>query len=233
MTSLVFKQLFTASYDDNQDPTGPRGIIQFSAMAPRPTWSGSSTTTSATIAPNGDACNLWSDSGASCLQYDLTSIVGTGSFTLGFYVNPTSYQSQYGNSPPQAWVMQVGPYGGTYVGHVIMAGTGTATYPKTSSIQGNVNAASGPIPLPVGNWHHVGMSYDVITNQLSGFIDGVPYGPVQANNPANRMMYIGGIGDRGGATAGAQTRYGYRGLISMVRYELVARKQQFDPSTWK
>jgi len=232
MIPIVYKLLF-AAYDGETEQDGPRGIIQFSSMTPRTTWAGSGTATSATIAPNGDSCNLWSDTGASCLQYDLAPTLGLNSFTVGFFINPTSYQPQYGNSPPQAWILQIGPFSGLNLNYVVMSGTGTATYPKTGSVGGSVSGAYSDTASPVGTWRHVAMAYERSTGTITGFIDGKPFGPAQGANPSNLNMYIGGIGDRSGYTGGNSARYGYRGLISQFRYELVARTQTFDPLTWK
>lgn len=232
MTTITHKLLFSA-FDDKTEQNGPKGVVQFSEMTPRTGWAGSSTTSSATIAPNGDSCNMWSDTGASCLQYDLTSALGSNSFTVGFFISPTSYQAQYGNSPPQAWVIQIGPFNSQFLNYIVMSGAGTATYPKTGMVGNSFTGAYSDTASPVGTWRHVALSYDRSENSLMGFIDGRPFGSMQTASPTNMTMFIGGIGDRSTATGGMQTRYGYRGLISVVRYELVARTQAFDPLTWK
>ena len=201
--------------------------IDFSALSSR-TWAGADTTATAELAPNGDECQVWGNTGASSKLIDLTSRIGTGRFTIGAYFKPSSFQPQYGTEAPTAWVFQLGPFGNS--SHVFAARPGTGTGANLT------NTLTGPLidthVTPVGVWTHLAFSFDPGTGKILGFTNGQKFGEGTADNPASRILSIGGIGDRSGVVGANNARYGYRGLVSAVRFTTTLQTADFNPLTW-
>lgn len=177
---------------------------------------------SATLAPNGDACLQWAAN--SCAKIDMTSYLQDKSFTLGFYIYPTSYQDAYGTTASRGVVMQIGPFGKN--AFFYYAKPVKSSYEADLTERAMVNA-------PVNVWAHVALSFDPNTRKYVGFLNGVPYpGANVINLPPNFISYFGGLGDRSNALGGAQTRYGYRGLMSTFRIYNTFTNTAFDPLTF-
>lgn len=209
-------------------PVGPSNSIDFSAMTPR-SWSGSAPTASATLAPNGDACQAYADTGAASTLIDLTSLLGSDGFTIGAYFYPTSYQAQYGTAAPSATVFHLGPFSGVNIGGSMRPGTGTGSLLTNSFGTTIIDTESSP----VGAWRHMAFSYDPVTKLLRGFSNGRYVGQQTNNPPTTKILSVGGIGDRSGVVGGNQARYGYRGLVSVIRFSIGAITDSFDPLAWK
>ncbi len=190
-------------------------------------WTGSGTTATSELAPNGDICQVWGNTGASSKFIDLTALLGTGAFTIGAYVKPSSYQASYGTAAPAGWVFQLGPYSGPMIAMIARPGTGPG-----SPILNSVGTIYDTLTTPVGAWRHLAFSYDPATGKLAGFTDGHRFGEAVVTNPSSRILSIGGAGDRTGQTGVSQARYGYRGLISAIRVNTAYQTTDFDPLTW-
>jgi len=207
--------------------------VLLSDMQPNSRWSPSGTTVSSELAPNGDTCELWRNDGASCKQIDLTAVLSGKPFILGCYIKPSSYQAQYGNSPPSAWVLQVGSFNAAFMVFNAKPGTGTAAYPKTNSVTGTTNLqVFSETVSPVDVWTHIALSFDPSTGKLAGFVNGAFFGETNSGAPSTYTLFMGGIGDRTNIGGGSLARYGYRGLISNIRYLNQYVNYDFDPLTF-
>lgn len=198
--------------------------LDFSDFTSR-AWSGAAPAASSTLAPNGDACQDFSAS--SSVFLDIATKIGEGPFTIGAYIRPSSYQAQYGTSPPTGIVFQIGSFSGGYNAVWARPGTGTATHPKTISYLTFSDQFA-----PVGQWRHIAAAYDPTTRMCRLFVDGVDYNEAQGVAINSFTLSLGGIGDRPGVTGSNDARYGYRGLLSQVRVRNGYQKGNFDPLTW-
>lgn len=199
-------------------------ILEFSDFQNR-TWAGAAPTASSVLAPNGDPTQNFSASSSTFL--DITEKIGTGPFTVGIFIQPSSYQAQYGNSPPTAHVIQFGAFSSGYNTIATRPGTGTATYPKTISF-----AHYGSQIAPVGVWRHIAGAFDPDSRLCRLFVDGVNDGEAVGFAIAALTLSLGGIGDRPGVVGASEARYGYRGLLSAVRVRKGMQESNFDPLTW-
>lgn len=188
-------------------------------------WAGSAPASSTVLAPNGDPTQNFS--AASSTFLDIGSKIGEGPFTIGVYVQPSSYQAQYGNSAPVGQVFQIGAFSSGYNALSVRPGTGTASYPKTVSF-----VVYSDQVAPVGEWHHVAAAFDPATSTCRLFVDGKNYGDAIGAAVAALTLSLGGIGDRPGFTGANDARYGYRGLMSTVRVRGGLQSDDFDPVTW-
>lgn len=220
---MLEELLFGSSRIPQHDVTQP---LDFSAMSNRG-WAGSETTATTELAPNGDACEVWGNTGASSKYLDMTALLGTAPFTIGAYFKPSSYQGAYGTAAPAGWVFQLGPYSGPMIYMVARPGIGPGT-----PLLNSVNTTYDTLTTPVGVWRHLAFSYDPATGKLSGFTDGHRFGEATSANPSSRILSIGGAGDRVGQTGTSLARYGFRGLVSAIRYTNTFRTDDFDPLTW-
>ena len=198
--------------------------LDFSDFTSR-TWSGAAPTASSTLAPNGDMCQNFSAS--SSVVLDIDSKIGDGPFTIGAYIQPSSYQGQYGSSPPTGIVFQIGTFSGGYNAVWARPGTGTATHPKTISF-----LTFSDQTAPVGQWRHVAAAFDPTTRMCRLFVDGVDFNEAQGVAISSRTLSLGGLGDRPGITGSNDARYGYRGLMSQVRVRKGYQKGNFNPLVW-
>lgn len=198
--------------------------LDFSEFTNR-SWAGAETLASSILAPNGDATREFTASSSVFLS--IADKIGEGAFTIGAYIRPSSYQAQYGNSPPSGNVFQIGAFATGYNALVARDGSGTASYPKTISY----GVYSDQYAL-IGAWRHVAAAYDPVTSQCGLFVDGVFHGKAVGTKVTEMILGLGGIGDRAGVVGANQARYGYRGLISDVRVRKGFQSLNFNPLTW-
>lgn len=198
--------------------------LEFSEFSNR-AWAGAETLTSSVVAPNGDECREFTASSSVFLS--IADKIGEGAFTIGAYIRPSSYQAQYGNSPPTGYVFQIGSFSSGYNCLAARDGSGTSAYPKTISF-----GAYSDQFASIGAWRHVAGAFDPKTGDCGLFVDGVYFGKATAAMVAQMVLSLGGIGDRPGYTGSNSARYGYRGLISSVRVRKGFQTQNFNPLTW-
>jgi len=197
-------------------------------------WSGANTAVSATLAPNGDTCEQWSNSGSSCKLLDIAPYIGN-QFTIGCYFQPSTYQAQYGNSPPQGVVCQIGHFGTYYVSYTALSGSGSASYPLTDLFKNNAGlTVNSPLATPIGTWRHLAIGINLPAKTFTVFQDGQLFDQASLNTSLtlSTMCYFGGIGDRSGIVGADASRYGYRGLISAIRLYSSYMTESFDPLTF-
>lgn len=209
------------------------GIIPFEELTPRP-WAGAEVTATDVKAPNGDDCRVWSDTGTSCVCVDLNSSMKDQPYTIGLYCRPSSYQAQYGASPPQATAIQIGAFTDTRrQSATLLSGAGTNSgQPVTNGVATGTTVKYSNAPTPVGEWVHVAMTFDPVSKMFSGFFNGNRLGNMATLTPSGFMVYLGGLGDRAGSTGSLQTRYGFRGLMSSLRLQKKFQETNFNPLTW-
>ena len=178
----------------------------------------------ATKAPNGDSCVLLDNAGASCMRIDLTDVFKGRDFTIGFYINPTSFTGTVGSTPSRGVAIELGPF--------LSNNLYFYAAPVNSGYEGDGVAQYPMSPTPVNQWSHIALSLQLSSKKLTGFVNGVPVSRTLKNIPANFNAYFGGIGDRSGYTGSAQGRYGYRGLMSEIHVTPTLIDTTFDPLTF-